>query len=713
MRMVIMFRIATVWTEIVRFDLQSKEVVLLIVDEHSETGIRTTNKATTPAAGQSAFDRHRPPTYDGAADPVSLEDWLTEMEKLFTTTNCPIAEMVPIGTYYLKKEVDNLWGTFSAKLKDRFYPEELRWQKHEEFLSLTQGNMNIQKYTDRFTELSKFASTGIPTEADRVKRCIKKMDPRVRTLVLCSGVTTFQGAYEMALSVHASIKEEETAKAASVRKHVPSFAPGLAKKPRFEPNFHGGYQGSSNRPSFDPSKCQRCEKPNHPGKDYDGSTIVCFYCKEVGHKTYEFLKNPRATAKPPAPPSHSAPPKNRVYSMTHSDADVHPDVISGTFLVNSVLAFVFWCFSVVVSNSFVKKANLSSSSPLRTLISLHSERGTSVPLYGQILTQEVKLEDIPVVREYPDVFPDELQLQELLDKGFIRSSVSPWGAPVLFVRKKDGSMQLFIDYHELNKVTIKNRYPLPRIEDLFDQLKGAGVFSKIDLRSGYHQIPVKKEDIPKTAFRTRYGHYEFVVMPFGLTNAPVVFMDQMNRSFHEFLDTCLVVFIDDILVYSKNEVEHEKHLRLILDILRKHKWFAKFSKCEIWLKEVLFLGHVITKDGIMVGLSNIKAVVDWESPKNVFEIRSFLGLAGYYRRFVKDFSKIAQSLTKLMRKESMFLWSEGCEKAFQELKKCLTIAPLLTLPTEGVGFEVYSDALKHGLGCVLMQQGKVVAYASR
>ncbi|XP_048492626.1 uncharacterized protein LOC109136555 [Beta vulgaris subsp. vulgaris] len=300
-----------------------------------------------------------PPTYDGAADPVALENWLREMEKLFTATNCPVTEMVPI---YLKREADNWWSTvraacmatagfgwtqFSAKLKERFYPDELRWQKQEEFLSLTQGNMDIQKYTDHFTELSKFAGTVIPTEAERVKRYIKKMDPR----------------------------EEETAKIASVRKPVPSFAPGPAKKPRFEPNFRGGYQGSNSRPSFDSSKCRRCEKPNHPGKDCDGSAIVCFYFREAGHKSYECPKNLRATAKPPATPSHSASPKNRVYKMTHSDADVHPDVISGTFLINSVPGFVLFDYGAsvsYVSTSFAKKANLSSSSPLRTLISLPS-----------------------------------------------------------------------------------------------------------------------------------------------------------------------------------------------------------------------------------------------------------------------------------------------------------------------------------------------------
>ncbi|KAD2805397.1 hypothetical protein E3N88_38774 [Mikania micrantha] len=192
------------------------------------------------------------------------------------------------------------------------------------------------------------------------------------------------------------------------------------------------------------------------------------------------------------------------------------------------------------------------------------------------------------------------QLQELLDKGFIRPSFSPWGAPVLFVKKKDGSFRMCIDYRELNKLTIKNRYPLPRIDDLFDQLQGATCFSKIDLRSGYHQLRVNDEDIPKTAFRTRYGHYEFVVMPFGLTNAPAVFMDLMNRVCRPYLDQFVIVFIDDILIYSKSEQEHEDHLRKVLELLRAEQLYAKFSKCEFWLKEVHFLGHVKNKDGIHI-----------------------------------------------------------------------------------------------------------------
>ncbi|GJZ38621.1 putative reverse transcriptase domain-containing protein [Tanacetum coccineum] len=242
----------------------------------------------------------------------------------------------------------------------------------------------------------------------------------------------------------------------------------------------------------------------------------------------------------------------------------------------------------------------------------------------------------PVARAPYRLAPSEMkelaeQLQELSDKGFIRPSSSPWGAPVLFVKKKDGSFRMCIDYRELNKLTVKNRYPLPRIDDLFDQLQGSSIYSKIDLRSGYHQLRVREEDIPKTAFRTRYGHYEFQVMPFGLTNAPAVFMDLMNRVCKPYLDKFVIVFIDDILIYSKSKEEHEEHLKLILELLKKEELYAKFSKCEFWIPKVQFLGHVIDSKGIHVDPAKIESVKDWASPKSATEIRQFLGLAGYLK----------------------------------------------------------------------------------
>ncbi|KAL4340738.1 hypothetical protein GQ457_08G035780 [Hibiscus cannabinus] len=305
------------------------------------------------------------------------------------------------------------------------------------------------------------------------------------------------------------------------------------------------------------------------------------------------------------------------------------------------------------------------------------------------------------------------QLEELQNKGFIRPSTSPWCAPVLFVKKKDGSMRLCTDYRQLNRVTIKNKYPLPRIEDLFDQLRDASVFSKIDLRSGYYQMKVKDVDVPKTSFRTRYGHFEFLVMPFGLRNAPAAFMDLMNRVFKPYLDKFVVVFIDGILIYSRNKDDHAEHLRIVLQTLRECQLYAKFSKCEFWLSEVAFLGHVISAKGIMVDPKKVQTILDWRPPRNVSEVRSFLGLAGYYRRFVKGFSVIASPLTKLLRKDQPFEWSEDRHRSFDKLKQALTHAPVLIQPEPGKEFTVYSDASHSGLGCVLMQGDNVIAYASR
>nr|GEV13330.1 putative reverse transcriptase domain-containing protein [Tanacetum cinerariifolium] len=328
-------------------------------------------------------------------------------------------------------------------------------------------------------------------------------------------------------------------------------------------------------------------------------------------------------------------------------------------------------------------------------------------------SEKKRFEDVPIVQNLPDVFPEDLlglpstrpvefqidlvpgatpvarepyrlvpfemkelseQLKELSDKGFIRPCSSPWGALVLFVKKKDGSFRMCIDYQELNKLTVKNRYPLLRIDDLFDQLQGSSVYSKIDLRSGYHQLRVREEDIPKTTFKTRYGHYEFQVMPFGLMNAPAVFMDLMNRVCKPYLDKFMIFFIDDILIYSKNKQEHKEHLKLILELLKKEELYAKFSMSEFWIPKVQFLGHVIDS---------------------------------------QEFSKIAKPMTKLTQKKVKFKWGDKQEAGFQLLKQKLCSAPILALPEGSEDFIVYCDASIKGLGVVLMQRKKVISYASR
>ncbi|GJU89217.1 putative reverse transcriptase domain-containing protein [Tanacetum coccineum] len=351
-----------------------------------------------------------------------------------------------------------------------------------------------------------------------------------------------------------------------------------------------------------------------------------------------------------------------------------------------------------------KQSTLSSISYTQT--QKYMEKGCQVFLTQvkkketEVKSKEKRLKDVPIVRKFPEVFledfpglphvrqvefqidlvpgaapvarapyrlaPSEMQelfaqLQELSDKGFIRPSSSPWGAPVLFVKKKDGSFRMCIDYRELNKLTVKNRYLLPRIDDLFDQLQGSSVYSKIDLRPGYHQLRVREKDIPKTAFRTRYGHYEFQVMPFGLTNAQG----------------------DDILIYSRNKVEHEGRLKQILELLKKEELPAK-----------------------------IESIRDWASSKNLTEIRQFLGLTGYYRTFIEGLLKIAKPMTKLTKKSVKFNWGEKEEAAFQTLKEKLCSAPILALPDGSENFVVYYDVSHKGLGAVLMQKERVTDYAS-
>ncbi|WVZ80839.1 hypothetical protein U9M48_028285 [Paspalum notatum var. saurae] len=296
----------------------------------------------------------------------------------------------------------------------------------------------------------------------------------------------------------------------------------------------------------------------------------------------------------------------------------------------------------------------------------------------------------------------------------MQPSSSPWGCRALFVEKKDqGGKRLCVDYRPLNAVTVKHKYPLPHIDNLFDQLAGAKVFSKIDLRSGYYQIKIREEDIPKTAFWTRYGLYEYLVMSFGLTNAPAFFMYMMNSVFMNELGKFVVVFIDNILIYSKSEKEHEEHLRIVLTRLREYKLYAKFSKCAFWLKEVSFLGHILSEKRVAVDPSKVEDVLNWKQPETVTEVRSFLGLAGYYRCFIKDFSKIVKLMNSLTKKNVKYLWSPKCEEAFQTLKKLLTSAPVLAQPDVTKPFDVHCDASGNGLGCVLMQEGRVIAYTSR
>jgi hypothetical protein len=307
----------------------------------------------------------------------------------------------------------------------------------------------------------------------------------------------------------------------------------------------------------------------------------------------------------------------------------------------------------------------------------------------------------------------ENQVQEMLAKGIIQPSSSPFSSPVLLVKKKDGSWRFCVDYRHLNAITVKNKYPLPIIDELLDELAGVQWFTKLDLRAGYHQIIMHIEDEHKTAFQTHHGHFEFRVIPFGLTSAPATFQSVMNNILSSLLRKCVLVFVDDILIYSRTLEEHLVHLQTVFQILHKHQLKVKKSKCSFAQQKLAYLGHIISPNGVSTDSDKIAVVQSWPVPSSVKELRSFLGLAGYYRKFVRNYGILSKPLTNLLKKGQLYLWTSATDQAFQAIKHALVTAPVLAMPDFSIPFVVETDASDKGMGAVLMQNNHPIAFLSK
>nr|GEX97509.1 putative reverse transcriptase domain-containing protein [Tanacetum cinerariifolium] len=670
----------------------------------------------------ASFMKCGPTQFYGTKGAVGLVRWFEKIENTFEISECLEVRKVKFAT---------------ATLHDR----ALTWLE-DKLIHLKLRDINIAAYTERFNELVVLCPDAVLNEKKKVELYIKGLPGIIKGETTSSRPVNLNEALRMAYALmeqKIQSKNERIAEGANQTRVSPKC------NRCGKCHFHQC-----------PPRCENCGKIRHKAKDCRGKNmapgaavqpnIVCYSCGERGHKSSECPK--KADQRGGNRQGYEVELADRKVVSTNSVLrGCTLDLLDHLFDID-LMPIELGMFNVIVRMDWLVESDA---------LIVCGRKEVHVPYRNKTLVvksdTKKQLQDVPVICNFLEVFPDDLpglpppqkvefkvelipgaarvarapyrlvpselkelsdQLKELSEKGFIRPSSSYWGAPVLFVKKKDGSFRTCIDYRELNKLTVKNQYLLPRIDDLFDQLQGSSVYSKIDLWSGYYQLQIREEDISITAFQTRYGHFEFQVMPFGLTNAPVVFMDLMNRVCKPYMDKFVIVFIDDILIYLKNKEDHEEHLKTILELLKNEKLYAKFSKCDLWLEFVHFLGHVIDSDGVHVDLAKVEAIQNWSAPTTPMEVRQFMGLAGYYQRFIEGFSLISKPLSKLTQKNKKYEWGmEEEEEAFQTLKQKLCSAPILALPEGTENFIVYCDASLKGYGAVLMQRKKVIAYASR
>nr|GEV68532.1 putative reverse transcriptase domain-containing protein [Tanacetum cinerariifolium] len=596
------------------------------------------------------------------------------------------------------------WEVLKKKITNKYCPQGEIKKLEIELWNLKVKRNDVPTYTERFQELTLICTKFVANETKKIDKYTSGLPANIYGNVKSSKPKMLDETIELAndfmdqkLRTYA---ERQTNKRKVVdlsrnnhghqqqpakRQNIPKvFNMGSGEKKPYEGNLpkctkcHFHHNGPCTQ------KCHKCNKIGHFARDCRSSgnaNVInaqrdnreipkgngCFECGVLGHFKRDCLKLKNKDG------GHVNA-QGWVYAVGNAkrkgnaSRDLDSNVVTGTFLLNNRYASIL--FDTGADRSFISTVFSSLidivQTPLGNSYDVKLADGKIVGISTkkeEDKSEGKQLKDVPIVRDFPKVFledflglPPDRTVEFLID--LILGAAPVARAPYRLAPSEDGSFKMCIDYRELNKLTVKNRYSLPRIDDLFDQLQGSSVYSKIDLRSGYHQLRVREQDVQNTAFRTRYGHYEFQVMPFGLTNAPAVFMDLMNRVCKPYLDKFVIVFIDYILIYSKNEKEHEEHLKAILELLKKEKLYAKFSKCEFWIPKVQFLGHVIDSRGIHVDPTKIQSIKDWASPKTLTVIRQFLGLAGYYRRFIEGFLKIAKSMTKLTQKGINFDWGE-------------------------------------------------------
>nr|GEY76583.1 putative reverse transcriptase domain-containing protein [Tanacetum cinerariifolium] len=639
------------------------------------------------------FLKCKPHTFSGTEGVVELTRWFKKMETVFNISNFPPKYQVKYATYTLQNSALTWWNSHKRKIGvDVAYT--MKWAEFMKLVTEVYCPRNeVQKMETELwnlavkgNDLTAYIQRMVPDEEDRVERFIGGLPNNIQGNVIAANPARLQDAICIANQLMDKKLQGDAARSAKNKRRIESNPrdnrgqqPPFKRQNTIGQNVARAYTAGNNETKGkDCPKMRGQNRGNQTGNKTGGNEVTTKAYAIGGGGTN--LDSNVVTCHP--------------FNINLMPVELGSfDVIIGMDWLAKYHALIV-CDEMVVRIPYgdevltIRGDNCDSGSKLNIILCTktqkHIQKGCQVYLVqvtskmAKDKSEERRLEDVPIVQEFQEAFPKDLpglpparqvefqidlvpgaapvarapyrlaqakmqelstQLQELSDRGFIRPSSLPWGAPVLFVKKKDGSFWMCIDYHELNKLTVKNRYPLSRIDDLFDQLQRSRVYSKIDLRSGYHQLRVREKYILKSAFRTRYGHYELEVMPFGLTNPPAVFMDLMNRVRKPYLDRFVIVFIDDILIYTKNRKEHEGHLKLILKLLKEEEVYAKFSKCEFWLPKVHFLGHMIDCEGIHVDPAKIEAIKDWESPKTPTEIRQFLGLENITMDFVTKLPK--------------------------------------------------------------------------